>query len=455
MSSSLLPKEIHLAQAGLAQLPSDWSIIELQELLSEDRGISVGVMYPGKHEPSGIPLIKVGSIKNGMIDPNPEFRITAEKHNEYRRTALEGGELLITLVGNIGQCAIVPPEMKDWNAARAIAVLRLKNPKEAKFIRFCLLSHPLQHLMNVWATTTVQATLNLKEIKQLPLPWPPSFERDSISNILETIEKKIELNRQTNETLEAIARALFKSWFVDFDPVRAKMEGQQPFGMSEEIAELFPDGFEDSVLGEIPRGWTVKPLSEFVDINPVRKLHSGQIAPYLEMSNMPNSLARVSKWENRAFTSGMKFINGDTLVARITPCLENGKTAFVDFLDEGEVGWGSTEYIVFHSKAPLPPEYSYFIARSDTFRAHAIRNMTGTSGRQRVQIGCFDSYLVTVPSSECASLFGTLAKSTMAAMKQHDEESQTLASIRDLLLPKLLSGEIRIKDAEKLVEAAV
>lgn len=186
-----------------------------------------------------------------------------------------------------------------------------------------------------------------------------------------------------NRTLEAQARAIFKSWFVDFDPVRAKMEGRQPAGMDAETAALFPDAFEASELGLIPKEWNVKPLPEIIEVNPKRSLSKGQIAPYLDMKNMPTQGHKPNEWIDRVLKSGTKFINGDTLIARITPCLENGKTAFVDFLQDGQVGWGSTEYLVFRPKSPLPVEFGYYLARSEDFRAYAIQNMTGSSGRQR------------------------------------------------------------------------
>jgi type I restriction enzyme, S subunit len=128
---------------------------------------------------------------------------------------------------------------------------------DASFVRLCLLSQPLQYLMQAWATTTVQATLNLKEIRQIPLPWPPKNQRDAIANIVDALDDKIELSRRMNETLEAMARAIFKSWFVDFDPVRAKAEGRQPFGMDAATAALFPNSFQDSPLGKIPKGWRI------------------------------------------------------------------------------------------------------------------------------------------------------------------------------------------------------
>src|SRR6266850_5065380 len=210
-----LAKEIHLAQAGLTDLPLGWEIIEVSDLLLKDRGIAVGVMYPGDHDPFGIPLIRVGDMSGSLINPRPEFRVSPAVHEEYRRTELEGGELLLTLVGGLGQCAVVPKSMRGWNAARAVAVIRLKDPSDAQFLRLCLLSQPLQYLINAWANTTVQATLNLKEIRRLPVPWPPKRERAVIANVVGALDDKIELNRRMHETLEAMARALFQNWFVD------------------------------------------------------------------------------------------------------------------------------------------------------------------------------------------------------------------------------------------------
>ena len=144
-----------LAESGFPDLPEDWDVVRLESLLCNERGIAVGVMYPGDHDPIGIPLVKAGDLSGSQINPQPEFRITPDKHHEYRRTALLGGELLISLVGNVGRCAVVSPQMAGWNAARAIAVLRFNSPLDATFVRACLMSAPLQHLMRTWSTTTV------------------------------------------------------------------------------------------------------------------------------------------------------------------------------------------------------------------------------------------------------------------------------------------------------------
>ncbi|KQM12445.1 restriction endonuclease [Methanomassiliicoccales archaeon RumEn M1] len=258
------------------------------------------------------------------------------------------------------------------------------------------------------------------------------------------MDDKIELNRRMNETLEAIARAIFKSWFIDFDPVRAKAEGKQPFGMDEETAAMFPSEFEDSELGEIPKGWKCGKLTDVVEIGPKRKLSKGVMAPYLDMASVPVNSCRVTDWYEREFTSGSKFIKGDVLLARITPCLENGKTAYVDFLDEGQVGWGSTEFIVLRSRAEIPAPYAYFLARSENFRSYAIQSMTGSSGRQRVPESALKEYGMVVPPIRLLQRYGDLSDRFMAMIYANSEQSRTLASIRDILLPKLLSGEIRV-----------
>ena len=282
-----------------------------------------------------------------------------------------------------------------------------------------------------------------------------------------------------NATLEATARALFQSWFIDFDPVRRNMDRNQPStrpsghpspngrgagddkpslplplgegwgeGSVEEIDRLFPDSFEESEAGHIPRGWTAQRLPDAIEVNPRRTLKSGTIAPYLDMKNLPTQGHSAEEVIDREFTSGTKFQNGDTLLARITPCLENGKTGYVDFLREGQVGWGSTEYIVFAPKPPLPPQFGYLLARSDALRSHAIQNMTGTSGRQRVPSECFNSFWLAVPPPTIAERFDELTEPIMAKIKSNAYQSHTLATLCDTLLPKLLSGELCVADSQ-------
>lgn len=307
--------------------------------------------------------------------------------------------------------------------------------------------------------------LNTSIMKAIPFVLPPPEEQRAIASILGALDDKIELNRRMNATLESIARAIIKSWFVDFDPVRqnaVKLNAGQMPASSQALAthdpkvlELFPSTFQDSELRPIPEGWMAMPISEVVEINPRRTLAKGTIAKYLDMKNVPTQGHRPDQIINREMKSGTKFINGDTLMARITPCLENGKTAFVDFLPDGEVGWGSTEFIVMRPRPPFPNEFGYFLARDPDVRQHAIKNMTGTSGRQRVAKECFAAYLIAVPDETVASEFAKVVDPIMAKIREASTESAELAKTRDALLPQLLSGELPVPAALMRAEEAL
>jgi type I restriction enzyme, S subunit len=295
--------------------------------------------------------------------------------------------------------------------------------------------------------STTRAAVYVQELEIPPLP-----EQKRIAHILGTLDDKIELNRRMNATLEGISRAIFKSWFVDFDPVRQKAAGKQPVGMDAQTAALFPDSFEESEIGEVPKGWDVVPIPEIVEVNPGRSLRKGEVAPYLDMANIPTSGHTPDKLIARPFGSGTRFMNGDTLVARITPCLENGKTAFVDCLKSNEVAWGSTEFIVLRPYPPLPPEFAYCMARDDGFREFAIQSMTGSSGRQRVPAESLDHFQMARPSAAIAEAFTARVQPYFRRIRAAADESRTLAALRDTLLPKLLSGEIRVPEAEQAIE---
>jgi type I restriction enzyme S subunit len=285
----------------------------------------------------------------------------------------------------------------------------------------------------------VQDNINLATLERLRFPLPPLSEQRRIADILAALDDKIELNRRMSQTLESMARALFNSWFVDFDPVRAKAEGRD-LGLPPRLAALFPDSFENSELGEVPRGWHAARLSDLVTLNPSRALAQGSESPYLDMANMPTSGHTPLDITIRPFSSGSRFVNGDTLMARITPCLENGKTAFVDFLPDGAVGWGSTEFLVLRTKPPLPPEFAYCLARSEAFRDFAINGMTGSSGRQRVSADSLAEYPVAQPSDEIATLFGRQASLLLTKARYAHLEGSALSMQREALLPVLMAN---------------
>jgi len=448
--NSVAEKPLHLPST-INSLPTGWKWSRLDDAC-------VGV-YDCPHSTPiltqvGPLVVRSQDIRSGIFRTEQAANVSEETYRDrVSRVEPQHGDLLYSREGTyFGIAAEVPEGVRVCLGQRMVLIRPKREGVDYRYLRYWLNSPAVALHVAGHRDGTVAERLNLPTIRGLPVALPPFGVQQRIGQVLGSLDDKIELNRRTNETLAAMARTMFRSWFVDFDPVRAKAGDQTPPGLEAATAKLFPDSFEPSALGPIPKGWKVLPLPEAITVNPSRSLSKDVVAPYLEMGNMPTASARALAWEPRPCGSGAKFVNGDVLLARITPCLENGKTAFVDFLNDGQVGWGSTEYIVFRSKPPLPPEFAYFLARSPELRTHAIQNMTGTSGRQRVPAECFNSYPVVVPPAPVAARFGEWCQPIMAMMKARDEESRTLAATRDALLPKLLSGEVRVGDAERAVE---
>lgn len=350
--------------------------------------------------------------------------------------------------GTLGQVFYIAEDFWPLNTTLYVKDFKGNDPK---FIHYFLKTIDFFAFSDKAAVPGV----NRNHLHEALVDIAPLKEQIAIASFLGAIDDRITLLRASNTTLEAIAQALFKSWFVDFDPVHAKQQGRAPEGMDAQTAELFPDSFEESELGMVPKGWKLQTLAEAYEINPFRKLSKGQKATYLDMANVPTQGYSVGELIEREFGSGTKFKNHDTLLARITPCLENGKTAYVDFLDEDAVAWGSTEFIVLKPKAPLPPFHAYLLCRSKIFREHAIQSMSGTSGRQRVQNDMLGMFPVVVPSEEVAAKFSEVVGTIQAQSSANEAQAKTLTQLRDTLLPRLISGQLRLPEAQALVEDAV
>lgn len=406
---------------------------------------------------SGVIVLRNQNIRGGRLDlSTPSY--TDEKHYEERtrRIIPQKHDLVITREAPMGEVCLLPAGLRCCLGQRMVLLRVRASAMAPRYLLYALQSPAVQYeiLVNEGTGSTV-SNLRIPVLESLPIPCPPLPEQKRIAHILGTLDDKIELNRRMNATLEGISRAIFKSWFVDFDPVRQKAAGQQPVGMDAQTAALFPDSFEESEIGEVPTGWRVVPLPEIIEVNPTRSLRKGETAPYLDMANMPTSGHTPDELIPRPFGSGTRFMNGDTLLARITPCLENGKTAFIDCLQMDEVAWGSTEFIVLRPHPPLPPEFAYCLARDDGFREFAIQSMTGSSGRQRVPAESLGHFQLARPPAGLCEVFAERLQPYFRRIRAAADESRTLAALRDTLLPKLLSGEVRVPEAQEAVEEAV
>ncbi|MBA4422364.1 MAG: restriction endonuclease subunit S [Syntrophus sp. (in: bacteria)] len=434
----------------------------LADLCLPNVGIQTGPfgsqLHASDYVEYGTPIITVEHLGENRIIHSDLPRVTNKDGKRLSRYTLITGDIVFSRVGSVDRRAIVHPAENGWLfSGRCLRVRPDLKKIDPGFLSWFFGLPTFQEHIRQIAVGATMPSLNTKILGDVTIYYPPSLkEQQAIAHILGTLDDKIELNRKMNRTLEAMAQAVFKSWFVDFDPVRAKSAGRD-HGLPKKIADLFPDSFEDSEFGEIPKEWRVRRLPEVMHVNPSRSLTKGALAPYLDMANMPIQGPSPEAWVMREMGSGMKFENGDTLVARITPCLENGKTAFVDFLANGEVGWGSTEYIVLRPKGAIPPPFAYLLARTDEFRTFAIQQMTGSSGRQRVPATSLDKYSISTPDldSPLFQRFGNLVSPMFNRIKAAMMQSHTLAALRDTLLLKLISGELRMKDAERIVGKVV
>ncbi len=266
--------------------------------------------------------------------------------------------------------------------------------------------------LNSYITGAVQPKLNKANLLSISIYLPEDEnEQKAIASVLSSLDDKIDLLHRQNKTLEALAETLFRQWFVE----------------------------------EAEEGWETGKLGDIADINPTYQLKKGDTSSYLEMSNVSTSTFNPEGWYKREFSSGMKFKNGDTLIARITPCLENGKTCYVTFLDEKEIGWGSTEYIVIRMKKPFHPFISYIMAKDTDFRDFAVSSMSGSSGRQRAQADVIKEYNIIIPPLAIIEALNLQLSGITPKLEKNANQIRILEKLRDTLLPKLMSGEVRVK----------
>ncbi len=277
-----------------------------------------------------------------------------------------------------------------------------------------------------YITGAAQPKLSQGSMKRIEIQLPPVPTQKRIGTILAAYDDLIENDTRRIKILEEMAQAIYREWFVNF-----RYPGHESVPLV------------DSALGAIPEGWEPQPASTAIEVNPRNQAVSGNQITFVPMGSISETTLHIGQTEVRSRPSGPRFSNGDTLFARITPCLENGKTAFVKLLVNGEVACGSTEFIVLRSKT-LSPEFVYLLARSESFRSHAIASMSGATGRQRVRNECFDSYLVAVPPPAILDLFSQIVAPMFQQSFSFFLANEVLRQFRDLLLPRLVSGEVKV-----------
>lgn len=425
----------------------------LKKICDSQRGITYGIVKVGDYVPGGVPVIRGGDIREGRIVFDDRKRVTQEVSNRFQRTILKGGEILLNLIAEPGHAAIVPDDLIGSNVSRDVAVIPVKDCFDTRYICYFLRSSQCVRWLFSRLQGSVTQKINLNTLREVPVPLPPLAEQRAIARILGTLDDKIELNRQTNQTLEAMASAIFKSWFVDFDPVRALKEGRQPAYMDGATARLFPHEFEESVLGEIPKGWRVGKVDELAEI--IRKgVHPNKYPDELfEHCSIPAfDEGQLPKSEQGSEIKSNKYavVENSVLLSKLNP--QTSRVWLLNPYNKNRVVC-STEFLVTVARNHISREYLYALFASQSFRDTFATLVTGTSGsHQRVKPQALLQMETLIPPQKVVVSFSKLARPIYEKKNHNIQESQTLANIRDTLLPKLMSGEIRVKEAEKQIQ---
>jgi type I restriction enzyme S subunit len=421
------------------EFPEDWERRPLYSLAQWVNGLAFRDI---QFSPTGKPVIKIAEIKGGLSD---QTKYTEQVFDESVHVRF--GDLLFSWSGQPETSIDVfwwrgPDGWLNQHSFRVTPVAGL----DPTFF-FYLLRYLKPNFVGIARNkqTTGLGHVTKRDLEDIEASFPPLPEQRAIAHVLGTLDDKIDLNRRMNETLEAMARAIFTSWFVDFDPVRAKAEGRDS-GLPKKIADLFPDSFEDSELGEIPKGWGVGSLGE-VAANPRRGVQPDAIdptTPYIALEHMPRRCIALSEWSvgDGLESNKFEFKRGEILFGKLRPYFHKVGVAPVD-------GVCSTDIVVV---APKSSEWFGFVIGHVSSEAFVDFTNAGSTGTKMPRTSWADMarYTVALPPKPIADAFTAHVQAAVDRMIAGIHESRTLAALRDTLLPKLISGDLRVPHPQRL-----
>lgn len=430
----------------------EWQSVRIEEI---SRKIAMGPFGSNiKVEtfvPAGVPIISGQHLHDARLDESPGYNFISEEHaDRLANSNVFSGDVVFTHAGTIGQVALIPDTASydRYVLSQRQFYLRVDKSKAdpafiARWFHSPIGRHRLlMHASQVGVPSISRPASNLKAIK---IDLPPLHEQRAISAVFDILDDKIELNRRTNETLEAMARAIFKDWFVDFGPTRAKMEGREPY-LAPEIWELFPDALDDE---DKPLGWVQGTIADIAEC-PRRGVSPADVAedtPYIGLEHMPRRSIALSVWEGAGKVTSNKsaFRKGEFLFGKLRPYFHKVGFAPLD-------GICSTDIVVVTPRAEKWAAFTLACLSSDEFVDYTDQTSTGTK-MPRTSWKTMAQYRICLPSEGIVHVFQSLAQSFIDQIGANIRENRTLAQTRDLLLPKLMSGEVRLRDAEKQAEA--
>ena len=381
---------------------SEWEIIPFYKLL-EDEKISYGIVQPGAHKTEKfVPIIRVNNLKDGRINTADALQVASEIEKKHSKTRLKGGELLIAVVGNPGDCAIVPENLTGWNVARAISVARINKNASGKFIYYAFKTEDIKHQMYGNTNDTVQPTLNLTELKQLNFTLPPLKEQHAIAEVLSSLDDKIDLLHRNNKTLEEMAETLFRQWFVDDNT---------------EMWSTVGDEF-DVVMGQSPPGNTYNENEDGVPFYQGRTDFTLRFPSRRIFCSAPSRMAMAMDT-----LLSVRAPVGDTNIASEECCIGRGLAA------------------IRHKDKTLHYSYTFLLFNfiKESFDVHE------QSGTVFGSISKNELLALKCPRLSEPLMFNEKIAVIEDKVTHNSIQIEALSKLRNTLLPKLMSGTVRVK----------
>ena len=417
------------------------------ENLLADGKLLIGDGYRAKNDElttSGIPFARAGNINDGFRFQDADY-FPHERLDRVGNKISEPGDVVFTSKGSVGRFALVRPSTQRFVYSPQLCFWRSmdRDVIDPRFLYYWMFGREfyLQY-KGVAGQTDMAEYVSLTDQRRMHITLPSAKSQRAIAHILGSLDDKIELNRRMNDTLEAMARALFKSWFVDFDPVRAKAEGRQPSGMDAETAKLFPSEFVESELGRIPKGWRVGTIGDLIAIHDAKRI---------PLSAREREQRR-GRYPYHGATSVMDHIDGFLFDGTFVLVGEDGSVVTEAGLPFTQYVWGqfwvNNHAHVLSGLGGMSQEHLFLLLSQTNITAF----VTGAV-QAKLSQGNLRRIPTVVPPPAVSVRFGSAHADLFARFRSNVEETRTLARARDELLPRLLSGELSVANAASAMEA--
>jgi type I restriction enzyme, S subunit len=443
-------------------MAGEWPQSTVEKIAAKTRNAVVGGPFGSNlvsrdYVNEGVPVIRGQNMASRWVSGEFVF-VSTEKAQSLESNLALPGDIVFTQRGTLGQVSLVPDgSYRSYLVSQSQMKLTVnRDIAEPRFFYYVFTSSIQQEYIRQHAIQTGVPHTNLGILRATPIPLPPLREQIAIAHVLGTLDDKIELNRRMSETLEAMARALFKSWFIDFDPVRAKMQGRDT-GLPKHIADLFPDRLVDSELGEIPEGWNVALIGNVAEVidclhakKPDRR-DSGR--PLLQLVNIRDDglidmtdTYLIEEADYRKWISRMEASQGDCVITNVGRV---GAVAQIPAFQRAALGRNMTG---LRCRQNFPfPTMLIEILLSSAMREEIARKMDTGTILDALNVRNIPQLRFICSKGDVLDLFEKYARPIRARMEELLHQSRTFATLRDTLLPKLISGELRVRDAEKFI----